>query len=157
MQTPFPPVEIVTGVYLSEALFGIGYNKLVEYAHQHRLWDVSISVTIGVTVTLIIPVAAWYALDLAVWQTALLFVGCFVFSGSPMIVGSLRRTVAESQTHKARPWPTRAAQARDDAIMSLTTLAEEISDMTRAGKLTLQHLPDVVNKLHRIIGTLKSV
>lgn len=31
-------------VLLVELLFGLGFNKLVEWAHQHKLWHVSVSV-----------------------------------------------------------------------------------------------------------------
>lgn len=157
MNSPFPPFEQIAAVYLVECLFGIGFNRMVAWAHEHKLWDVSISVVIGVLATLLVPTAAWPTLELRTWQIALLLLGCFAASGAPMMIGSTRRTVAERESHHRRPWPTAAAQARDDAVMALTTLAEEIAEMTRADKINVRHLPDIVNRLHRIIGTLKSV
>ena len=34
-------------ILLLELLFGIGFNQLVEWAHQHNLWHVAVSVICG--------------------------------------------------------------------------------------------------------------
>lgn len=147
MIPPVSPVEILA-VLLIELLFGLGFNRLVEWAQGNKVWDVSLSVVIGVSVTLAIPTAWWLQRDLAFWQVTGLLVACFGASGLPMIIGSTRRTVRES--HKRRTWPTAAAQARDDALMELSALADGI-----AGKQVGD--AQAVNRLHQVIGTLKSV
>jgi len=143
MNPPIPPAEIAA-VILAEVLLGIGYNRLVAWVHLHNIWHVSVSVVIGVAATLLIPTLAWPALR----EAGLLLTACFAASGLPMIIGSTRRTVEES--HKRRPWPTAAAQAQDAAVMDLNLLADQV-----AGK-NIENA-QVVNNLHRIIGTLKSV
>ena len=147
MISPIPPAEIAA-VLLAELLFGMLFNRLVEWAHFHRLWDVSISVTMGVAVTVVIPVIAWWRITLDFWLAAILLTACFASSGTPMIIGSMQRRAAES--HKRRPWPTAAAQARDDALMDLNLLAEQIASK----KVTDAQ---AVNGLHKVIGILKSV
>lgn len=154
MNSPVSPVEILT-VLLIELLFSIGYDHLAAWAQGNRIWHTSISVVIGVAVTLAIPTAWWWPRDLAFWQAVSLLTACFAASGLPMIVGSARRTVRES--HKPHAWPTKARQAREDAVMELSALAHEIAGETRENRLTVQHLPDYVNRLHQVIGTLKSV
>lgn len=153
MFSPISPTEILA-ILLTEFLFGVGYNQLVAWG-QDRLWHVSISVVVGVAVTLAIPAAVWWGTSLDFWKTATLLTLCFAASGAPMVYGSMQRTVKSS--HKRRPWPTAALRARDDAIMQLSSLAHEISDEARQGTLKAGHLPDYVNRLHEVIGTLKSV
>jgi len=41
--------------------------------------------------------------------------------------------------------------------MDLTALAHEIGESARDGTLTAGHLPDYVNRIYQIVGTLKSV
>ena len=147
MNPPIFPIEI-TAVVLAEMLFGLAFNRLVEWVHLHKLWDVSLSVVMGVAATVIIPAAFWWKETLAFWQAAGLLTMCFAASGAPIIIGSLRRNVAES--HKRRPWPTAAAQARDAAVMDLNLLADRIANKEIAEA-------QMVNSLHRIIGILVSV
>jgi len=58
------------------------------------------------------------------------------------------RSIAES--HKRRPWPTAAAQARDNAVMDLSMLADQVANQETDNA-------KVVHQLHQVIGTLKSV
>lgn len=144
-------------VLLLEILFGLGYNALVAYAHSHRLMHVSISVAIGVTGTLLIPAVAWFDAEMQFWQAGILLATCFTASGIPMIVGSTNRTVRAKDNKKRRPWPTAALQARDDVVMELSTMAHEIAEKAKQSKLTVSDLPDYVNRLHGVIGILRSV
>lgn len=147
MNPPVSPAEIAAIIF-AEALFGIGFNRLVEWAHLNKLWDVSISVVMGVTVTVLIPTLTWWRVTMDFWLAAALLSACFAASGTPMIIGSMRRTVEES--HKRRPWPTAAAQARDNAVMDLTMLADQVANEQLVNA-------KVVHQLHQVIGTLKSV
>ena len=53
--------------------------------------------------------------------------------------------------------PTQAMRARDDAVMDLSKMADDIAEKSKLNKLTVQDLPSYVHKLHQVIGTLKSV
>lgn len=147
------PLEIVL-VALVEFLFGLGYNALVVWAFRHRLMHVSLSVVIGVAVTLLIPTVVWFDHPMPFWQCGGLLLICFAASGTPMIVGSTRRTV---NNKRRRPWPNSALRAKEDAVMELSAMAHEIAGKAKANQLTLQDLPDYVNRLHGVIGILKSV
>jgi hypothetical protein len=142
----FPPTLPI--VLLVELLFGLGYNRLVAWGHERGIWHVSFSVVIGVAVTLIVEVVFWWNLPMTGWQGALLTFGCFAASGLPMVAGSQLRTVKES--HRRHEWPTAAAHARDDAVMDLELLADQVANK----KITDA---SAVNKMHQIVGTLKSV
>ena len=75
-----------------------------------------------------------------------------------MIVGSTRRSVDESKDRKKRrPWPNAALQARDAAVMELSSLAHEIAEDAKENRIAVLDLPDYVNRLHGVIGTLKNV
>ena len=147
MNPPVSPAEIVA-VILAELLFGIGFNRLVTWAHLHKIWHVSISVVIGVTATVLIPTLTWWRISLDFWLAAALLTACFAASGTPMIIGSMQRSIAES--HKRRPWPTAALQARDAAVMDLSLLADLVANQETDNA-------KVVHQLHQVIGTLKSV
>lgn len=152
--------EIIT-VLLLELLFGIGYDALVAWTHKNKLVHVSTSVVVGVAVTLLIPAAAWFDHEMAFWEAGILLALCFAASGTPMIVGSLKRTAKESadlkDQKKRRPWPNEARRARDDVVMELSAMAHEIAGKTKERKLELSDLPDYVNRMHRLIGILKGV
>ncbi len=156
MKADIMPMEIGL-VLLMELLFGLGYNGLVAYWMKHRLMHVSATVVIGVAATLLIPAVSWFDRELHFWQSGILLLLCFVASGSPMIIGSMRRTVQEKDNKKRRPWPTAAMRVRDDVVMELSVMAHEIADKAKLGKLSVQDLPDYVNRLHGVIGMLKSV
>ena len=156
MKADINPLEIGF-VLLMELLFGLGYNGLVAYWMKNRLMHVSATVAIGVTGTLLIPAASWFDREMPFWFSGILLMLCFTASGTPMIVGSMRRTVQEKDNKKRRPWPTAAMRVRDDVVMELASMAHEIAEKAKLGKLTVQDLPDYVNRLHGVIGTLKSV
>lgn len=150
-------IEIVL-VLVIEILFGVGFNALVAWAHNNRLWHVSVSVAVGVAGTIIIPAVMWFGVKVTFWQAGLILLVCFIGSGVPMIVGSTRRSVQERKDQKKRrPWPNAALQAKDAAVMELSSLAREIAEDAKEGKIAVLDLPDYVNRLHGVIGTLKSV
>lgn len=154
MNADIMPLEIAL-VFLIELLFGLGYNALVAYAFKHRLMHVSLSVVIGVALTLVIPALFWFDRSMPFWEAGLLLLVCFAGSGVPMIIGSTRRTVKDKK--KRRPLGNAALRIRDEVVMDLSTLAYEIADKAKANELTVRDLPDYVNRLHCVIGTLKSV
>jgi hypothetical protein len=145
----------IAAVLLAESLFGVGYNLLVSWAHSHRIWHVSVSVVIGVAVTGLLPTAAWFGADMPFWQAGLLFLACFGSSGIWMVIGSTRRTVAKS--HKRQTIPPSARRIRDEIVMDLSTLAGEIADRAKAGKLVAGDLPHYVHQLHQAIGALNNL
>lgn len=156
MNADINPMKVVL-VLMTEFVFGLGYNVLVAWAHEHRLFHVSVSVSLGVAGTLLIACAAWAISEMYFWQAGVLLVGCFVASGTPMITGSLRRTVSAKDNKKRRPLPNSAMRVRDDAVMELAAMAHEIAKQVKDDELTVRDLPDFVNRIHGVIGMLKSV
>lgn len=150
------PLEIAA-VLLMELLFGLGYNALVAYWLKNRLMHVSVTVAIGVGFTLLFPAVAWFWKPYPFWQTGLILLTCFAASGTPMIAGSMRRTVQEKDNKKRRPLGNAAMRIRDEAVMELSALAHDIADKSKRNTLSLQDLPDYVDRLHGLIGSLKSL
>lgn len=150
------PLEIAL-VVLVELLFGFGYNTLVAYWSAHRLMHVSLSVVIGVGGTLLIPALAWFDHSMPFYQSGLILLACFAASGIPMIVGSMRRTVIEKDQKKRRPLGNTSRKLRDNAVMALAKMAHEISDKAREDTIRVQDLPYYVDRLHSVIGILKSL
>lgn len=148
--------QVILIVLLVEVLFGLAYNELVAWAHQHQLMHVSVSVVFGVAGTVLIPAGTWFDDRMPFWQAGILLMLCFAASGIPMIVGSTRRSVAEKDNKKRRPWPTAALRIRDEAMMELSMMANDIAEKARAGELTVMDLPSYVNRLHSVIGMLRS-
>ena len=79
---------VIGAVYLSLLLIGIGYNLLVSWLERKHYSDgyTSFLVVIGVGFTL----AGVMVIDIKV---AFVTIGAFVFSGSPMILGSIWRYI----------------------------------------------------------------
>jgi len=150
------PTEIAV-IILPELLFGFGYNQLVAYWTKNNLMHVSWTVVIGVAATLIIPALFWFDTIMPFWQSTLYLLSCFAASGTPMIVGSMHRTVQEKDQKRRRPWPVAALRAREDAVLELTAISHDIARSVKENNLHIQDLPDYVNRLHYVIGTLKSV
>lgn len=156
MNADINPLKVAV-VLLVEFLFGLGYNALVAWAHEHKLMHVSVSVVVGVSGTLLIPALVWFGNEMPFWMSGILLVGCFAASGVPMIAGSMRRTVTVKDNKKRRPLPNAAMKIRDEAVMELAMMAHEIADSAKQNELTVRDLPDFVNRLHSVIGMLKSV
>lgn len=148
------PLEIAL-VVLIEFLFGLGYNAAVAWAHRHRLMHVSHSVVVGVSVTLLIPALAWFDLSMPFWQSGLLLALCFSASGLPMIIGSMRRTV-DKDSKKRRKIGNTAGRIRDGIVMDLNALARDIAESSN-DKTLMQCLPDFINRIHKLIGSLKTL
>lgn len=156
MNSELIPTEIAV-VFLIELLFGLAYNGVVAYWAEHRLMHVSWSVVIGVCGTLLIPALFWFDLSMPFYQSGLLLVACFTASGAPMIVGSMRRTVARKDDKKRRPLGNAAMRIRDDVVMELAAMAHEIAERSKSDSIRVQDLPDYVHRLHGLIGSLKSL
>lgn len=82
---------LIVGVYAVLLLFGVGYNLLIawlerrHYLHGHT----ALAVVGGVLITLA-------GVALVSWQAALLALGAFCASGIPMVLGSIWRSMKES-------------------------------------------------------------
>lgn len=141
----FPVLSLM---WLLQFLFGLLWNGIVGWAHDHKLWHVSVSVIGGVAATVIIPGLFLWNEDFIFWQAALFYLVCFVCSGLPMIYGSTRRTVKES--HQRRPLPNNAMRVRDEVVMDIHIAVEKIvaKDMEQAV---------LVHVMHKWIGALKSL
>ncbi len=146
---------VIALVLLLEFLFGLGYNIGVAYLMKHHLMHVSWTVVLGVTGTLLIPSAFWFDHSFLFWQTGILLMGCFTASGIPMIVGSTKRSVREQK--KRRPIGNAAARIRDDAVMEVTTIIQDIVQRSKARQLDLNDLIIFMDRLHSVIGMLKSI
>lgn len=154
MNADIIPTEIAL-VLLLELLFGLVYNQLVVYWMRHRLMHVSWAVVIGVTGTLLISAPFWFDQSMPFWQSDLLRLACFAASGTPMVIGSMRRTVKDNK--KRRRIGNTAGRIRDEIVFDLSKLAHQIADMTKQNALTVNDLPDIVDRIHGLIGALKSL
>lgn len=148
------PIEIAI-VILVELLFGLGYNALVAYWMTHRIVHVSVSVVIGVTGTLLIPAVVWFDHSFLFWEAGILLVCCFSASGVPMIVGSMRRTVKDQK--KRRPIGNTAARIRDEAVMEVNTIINDVTHKAEKKELEMTDYVAFVGRLHALIGMLKSI
>ncbi len=90
-------IPILAAIYLGLLLFGIGYNWLTSQAEKTGFIRgyTSLFVVGGVTVT----IAATAVVSL---PFALITAGAFVFSGTPMIVGSMIRHQRDELRQLAR-------------------------------------------------------
>lgn len=156
MNADIIPTEIAV-VILTELLFGFGYNQLVAYWTKHNLMHVSWAVVIGVAATLLIPALFWFDTNMPFYLTSLLLLACFAASGTPMIAGSMHRTVQEKENKKRRPLGNAAMRIRDEVVMELNVLANDIAERSKTNLISLQDLPDYVHRLHRQIGSLKTL
>jgi hypothetical protein len=77
---------IVLAVFLGLVLFGIGYNALVAWLERRSYTEgyLSLIVALGVFVTLC-------GVAILSIQAALLSLGAFIATGTPMILGSIAR------------------------------------------------------------------
>ena len=148
---PTFPLEfpLIFLIVLLELLFGIGFNLLVDWAHRHNLWHVSVSVIFGVAGTLSVPAVVLHSQpQMYFWQASMIFGMCFVASGVPMVWGSTRRTVKES--HQRRPLPNNAMRVRDEVVMGMASAVEKIVAKE-------MEIAELVHVIHKWIGALKSL
>ena len=103
-------VELLAIVFLILFIFGIGYNATVAWieAKRYNQGYVCLLVAIGVMATLI----GLAVLDL---KAAILGLGCFLASGTPMMVGSI-----------VRYWKEREKMERYQMMRTKKVLQEEL-------------------------------
>lgn len=135
-------------ILILELLFGIGFNELVKWANKHKMWHVSISVVAGVAMTLLFPAVILMQVHVVFWQSSVFYFVCFTASGVPMIVGSTRQTVKEN--HHRRPLPNHVMKTRDDVVMEISAMLDEIVN-------NKVEVVSVVHRLHQVKGRLKSL
>lgn len=80
----------LVAVYLALFLFGLGFNRLVDWLERNGYSEgfVSLLVVAGVGITVVMTAVISPAF-------ALVTAGAFIFSGTPMIVGSVARHAIE--------------------------------------------------------------
>lgn len=144
----FPPVFPLLFDLALLVCFGFGFNALVAWVNRKRAWPVSFSVVIGVAVTLLVPTATFLHTRLAMWQAGLVYLVCFAASGIPMIFGNVQRQTNKS--HKARRLGNHAARVRDDVVMNIESMMNEIVN----GGVAVEK---VIHRLHQAVGSLKSL
>lgn len=158
MSPTFPPLIEIGFVCLLQLLFGFAYNFLVEWAQvKWKFWHVSLSVIMGVFVTVAIKTAAWPMREMAGWQDGLLLLACFASSGLPMAGFSLRRSAVAPKNHKRQRWPNAARRAAETMLLELDALADKVVKSAERNEITAGLLLGMVNKLHEIKGILNSV
>lgn len=146
----FPTIYLVA---LFQLVFGIGFDQLVMWAHEHHLWHVAVSVGIGVMMTVGIFVGFFFEKHLPGWLFGLGLLASFVFSGIPMAAGSMRRDVKDKK--KKRPLGNTAARIRDEVVGELSKMAGELAEQIKEDTLSIRDLPHVIDKLHRLKSLLK--
>lgn len=146
----FPTVYLLV---LVELLFGLAYDQVVKFVHAHGIWHVSVSVVIGVFMTGLIFIIFMFDKVLPAWQFGLIVAACFAGSGLPMAIGSVTRDVKDRK--KKRPLGNSAARLRDEVVMELTTMANDIAERIKNDQLTIRDLPDLVNRLRQMKSMLK--
>ena len=80
----------IVATFLGLFLFGIGYNWFVNHIGSKAEGYMSLIVSLGVFVTLI-------GVGILSIQSALLSLGAFVATGTPMIIGSIARYVQKRE------------------------------------------------------------
>lgn len=153
MEADIKPIEIAL-VLLAELLFGIGYNSLVAWAMKHKLTHVSITVVVGVAITLLIPAVKWFAYEMPFYQAGIFLMLCFSASGLPMVVGSMLRTVKDQK--KRRPLGNAAARIRDEAVMEVNAIIHDFVERTK-DNLTAGDLVELLHRLYSVVGMLRSL
>lgn len=145
---PHFPTPLLAICLLVLVLFGIGFNKFTHWIETRRVWPVSLTVAIGVSVTMLVPTVMFLNLQLFFWQSSLVYLISFTASGGPMIWGNVHRHV--NRMHKARPLSNRVMRVRDEVVMDLSAMAEEIVQNEA-------QVAKVVHRIHKNIGSLKSL
>ncbi len=87
------------GVSLGLVVFGLLYNWLVGYMERPGVWrgTTAMQVAVGVAVTVGVAASAFWWMQMAGWQWALLMLGAFASSGMPMMLGYWARQAARRQ------------------------------------------------------------
>lgn len=135
---------VLIAAYLTLALFGIGYNRLIDIASKYPTMrgSTAFAVAFGNAMTLIVMTAFFSALDIPFWADMILLTGGFACSGAPMIIGHRMRYSQEQRdeeearrNHRPLRWPKEMKVLRDSSAAE-----EAMSGARSLGKL--DHLPD---------------
>ena len=143
-------------LYLAETIFGLLYATLIHWGGMQG-WlkgQTAWSVVVGDGVTLFIQ---WLFFRES-WNPFVTF-GSFVCSGIPMIVTYLYRhyLLEEKKKHTRRPWPTAALRAREEALMELSLMIDEIEKAADMGSVAAGTLLKASNRMHTVKRILTSV
>lgn len=115
---------VLIASYLTLALFGIGYNRLIDLANQYPTMkgSTAFAVAFGNGMTLLILAAFFSTLNIPFWADMILLVGGFACSGAPMIIGHRMRYSREQKaeeearrSHRPLRWPNEMKTLRDSA------------------------------------------
>lgn len=143
-------------LFLAELVFGLLYAWLIHWLgmNGYMKGQTAWSVVVGDAMTLFIE-WLFYRMTWSPFVT----LGCFAFSGLPMVITYFYRyqLKVEKAKHTRRPWPTRAAKARDDALMEISMVIHEIEKAATIGNVTAGTLLTASNKLHSVKKILTSV
>jgi len=131
--------------YLVLAHFGIGFNKLVDYANHYPTAKgfTSFAVVFGNAMTMLIFTVFFRDVVMPTWVTMVLLLGAFACSGAPMIIGHRMRYARELQqemktedearnAHRALRWPKEMKTLRDgsaeEAVAGLRTINKALRE-----------------------------
>lgn len=150
-----PHVSPLLPLFFAEIIFGLLYAVLIHwmgmkgYLKGQTAW----SVVVGDGVTLFVE---WLFFRES-WNP-FVTLGCFACTGVPMIVTYLYRhqLQIERARHTRRPWPTAALKARDDAVMEISLVIQEIEQAAET-QVTAGTLLKASNRLHLVKRILMSV
>lgn len=115
---------VLIASYLTLALFGIGYNRLIDLANHYPSMrgSTAFAVVFGNSMTLLILTAFFSVLDIPFWADMILLLGGFACSGAPMIIGHRMRYSREKReeeearkNHRPLRWPNEMKTLRDNA------------------------------------------
>lgn len=115
---------ILIASYLTLALFGIGYNRLIDLINQYPTMrgSTAFAVAFGTGMTFLIITAFFSTLNIPLWADMILLLGGFACSGSPMIIGHRMRYAREQKidddaraNHRPLRWPKEMKVLRDSA------------------------------------------
>lgn len=152
----YSPTSPLLSLLLAELLFGLLYAAVVHWLSTQHYFPggTAGSVIVGDAATLFIQ---WLFVR-ASWDPSVTF-ACFACSGAPMALTYWFRhhQRVEKAKHCRRPWPTAALRVRDDAVMDITRMIQEIEIAAKKEMVTAGFLIGVVNELHAVKKTLTSV
>lgn len=115
---------ILSASYLTLALFGIGYNWLIDLANHYPTMkgSTAFAVAFGNGMTLLIMAAFFSTIEIPFWADMILLTGGFACSGAPMIIGQRVRYAREQKiddearrSHRQLRWPKEMRVLRDSA------------------------------------------
>jgi len=100
-------MQVYGAVLFGLTMFGLAYNVWIGWLGDRKEGYTALLVMIGVAVTLI-------GVAIISWQSALLVLGAFAASGTPMIAGDIYRAVKAREDAKARIAAEIARKAGND-------------------------------------------